>query len=104
MDITNAKNMRSGFVRIPPLTTDHTKIPVHDPSANPIIPISHKPITKEEYLEFIESLRSEPEFGRLPFASWAYEEFPEFAETPEQIAAINEEWTRETMIANEKRI
>lgn len=92
---------RSGFPKIKPLLVDPDTVPVHDTSES-TIPISTEPITKEEYLAFVETLRGEPEFDRLPFASWAYETFPEFSQTPEQVAAINEEWTRETLRAKEK--
>jgi hypothetical protein len=91
---------RSGFVKIPPLIENPDSIPLHTQSTP--IPICTKPITKQEYLEYITQLRGEQEFDRLPFASWAYEEFPEFAETPEQIAAINAQWTEETLRAKEK--
>lgn len=97
------KNTRSGFPAIKPLSLDPSKVPEHDPSQNPVIPICTKPITKEEYLQFVDQLRTEPEFANFPLASWAYEEFPEFAQTPEQIAAINAEWTAETMRANEAK-
>lgn len=99
--MSHLQNTRSGFVKPLPLRDDPAQVPEHT-KPQEVIPISTKPITKEEYLEYINQLRSEQEFDRLPFASWAYEEFPEFAETPEQIAAINAKWTEETLKAKEK--
>lgn len=94
-------NNPRGTRPIPSYALNPETVPEHTPDENPI-PICTKPITKEEYLAFMEQLRTEQEFERLPMAAWAYEEFPEFAETPEQLAAINARWTEETMKAKEK--
>ena len=88
-----AQNLR---ISVP---SDTNKIPLHKESENPI-PICTKPITNQEYLEFIDSIRNEPEFDRLPLAPCAYEHFPEFAETKEQVAGINAEWTDAVIKAN----
>jgi len=81
---------------------DISKIPVHTDPSNEAIPICNKPITKEEYLDYVNMIRGDKDFDRLPFATWAYEEFPEFAERPEQIVGINAEFTRDLLEAKER--
>lgn len=85
---------------LPSYALNPDKVEEHKPTEEPI-PIDTRPITKEEYLAFMDKLRAEQEFERLPMAAWAYEEFPEFAERPEQVAAINAKWTEETLKAHE---
>lgn len=82
------------------MTTDPSKIPLHEEPKEKI-PICTKPITKEEYLSAMELFRSDQHFMNLPMSPWVYEEFPEFAESKEQIAAINQEWTEATLKARE---
>lgn len=60
-----------------------------------------RPITKEEYLNIIDRYRVDSNFMRLPLASWAYEELPEFAETREQLAYIQAEYAERVQKAME---
>jgi len=93
--MASVSNMRVPF-------GDISKIPVHVDPSNEAIPICNKPITKEEYLDYVNMIRGDKDFDRLPFATWAYEEFPEFAEQPEQIIGINAEFTRDLLEAKER--
>lgn len=83
---------------------DIDKIPVHKPpSENEVIPFSTKPISKEEYFEFIEKIRNDPYFDRLPQPAWVYEELPEYAETSKQTVGVNVEFTEKILRASEKK-
>lgn len=69
--------------------------PIPDPDEKPFappVPKNTTPITKEEYLNLIDKYRYDSNFMRLPLATWAYEELPEFAETREQLLAIQSEF------------
>lgn len=99
MAATNPRNTVSMYAQAP-LECDPSKIELHKEPEHPI-PICRKPITKEEYLAFMETIRGEEMFDRLPMASWAYEEFPEFAMKPEQLTGINADFTEKLTKAKE---
>lgn len=82
------------------LTGDVDKIPVHKDEP-PKIPICTKPITEDEILSVAEEMRDDPDFMRMPMPPCAYEHFPEFAETKEQLVGINATFAEKIQKAQE---
>jgi len=66
--------------------------PVFDPETYVPPKLDTRPITKEEYMRRLEDFRYDSNFSRIPLAGFVLEEYPEFAETRQQLALIQAQY------------
>jgi hypothetical protein len=75
------------------LTTDWDNIPAQpQPEDMPPPKFDTRPISKEEVIRRMEEFRYDSNFMRLPVPGFIFEEYPEYAESRQQLALIQSQF------------